>query len=352
MSQNVSQNVQTIIDHTNRILFAAASSVISLVTIIGNILIITAFVQVRSLKRKPSNVLILALSITDLLFGIYEYMFYALPYYFYHGNPFDQTGCILNTALNELFMIGNLLLVAISIDRVLLVSLPYPKYTKTLTLFRVRMTILACYSIGLVAAIIEVGLWDYALRKQASAAEINFKMFCKSPTRRLKWFASVFFVALTLVPVLLIGILSAIFFCLLRRRIRKDRRVGDFPYMSSSTQFEISTVSSVGPLFHTNRSLLRGEAPEETRIKNRYIKPAVTLFALVAAMGISMFPLCSLMVVRVFSKHFSDGVPLTIASLIAQLNPLLDPLFYGATQKNVKELYKRKYDKLKKWWKA
>lgn len=103
MSQSVPRNTESLINHSNRILFAAASSVISLLTIIGNVLVIAAFVKVRSLKRKPSKVLILALSVTDLLFGIYEYVFFALPAYFYDGNPFDQTGCVLNTALSQLF---------------------------------------------------------------------------------------------------------------------------------------------------------------------------------------------------------------------------------------------------------
>ena len=167
----------------NWIYFAVASSIISIVTIIGNIIIIIAFIKVRSLRRKPSNALILALSVTDLLFGIYEFVFKAVPYYFHNGNPFDQAGCIVKVAFLNLYPIGNLLLVAISIDRVLLVSLPYPRYVKTLTFFRVRMIVLVCYSIGLVAAIIELSLWNFAITN--CTAEINFKIFCRSPPRCL-----------------------------------------------------------------------------------------------------------------------------------------------------------------------
>ena len=277
------------INHQNRIYFAVASSIINIVTIIGNILIIIAFIKVRSLRRKPSNALILALSITDLLFGIYELVFYAVPYYFYNGNPFGKSGCIVTVAFNNLYPISNLLLVAISIDRVLLVSLPYPKYVKTLTLFRVRMAVLACYLIGLVTAVIELSIWNLAIRK--SAEEINSAIFCKSPARHLEWFASIYFVALGFGPVFLIGILSAVFVCLLFRRIKTARRVGDLP--SYSTSNAVNAVSSLGPLFLARQSLSRGEALVETLIRNRYIKPAVTLFVLVAAMCISMLPLCT-----------------------------------------------------------
>ena len=129
--------------------------------------------------------------------------------------------CIIITAFNNLYLISNLLLVAISIDRVLLVSLPYPKYVKTITVFRVRIAILVCYSIGLVAAVIEVSLWNFAVR--ISAVEIDFKMLCRSPPRYLEWFVFIYYFAFIVFPVFLIGILSAVFvFCVVESSWSKE----------------------------------------------------------------------------------------------------------------------------------
>ena len=99
------------------------ATIITSITIIGNLLTIVAFFRVRMLRLNPSNQLILALSIADLLYAVFVLVFAAIPYAFLSYYPYGEIGCSILVAGSNFYVVGNLILVAISVDRLLLVSL-------------------------------------------------------------------------------------------------------------------------------------------------------------------------------------------------------------------------------------
>ena len=68
------------------------------------------------------------------------------------------------------------------------------------------------------------------------------------------------------------------------------------------------------------------------------MKSAITLTVLVVSMCISMLPYSIYLLVVGLSGRFSVIVN-DIMWIIVQLNPLLGPIFYAATQKQLREYY-------------
>ena len=195
---------------------------------------------------------------------------------------------------------------------------------------------------GLVSALFEMSLWQYAKTTNPVAAGINFTKYCFSPARFTRWFGLFYSLGLFCFPVLLIGILSGIFFCLLRVRIRKVA-AGSTTVSNSHGAGRVSTVSG-NVAEHSQRN------GEEVEPKSRYIKAAITLAALVAAMGICILPYCMYIIVGIFCSECTSVTALYIVLNIVHMNPLLDPIFYSATQRNIREYYRRKSNKVMKFF--
>ena len=62
------------------------------ITILANILTIIAFVKVPSLQIHTSNLLIFALSIADFVSGVYQLLYYGIPFAFGLSPPFGEIG--------------------------------------------------------------------------------------------------------------------------------------------------------------------------------------------------------------------------------------------------------------------
>ena len=221
------------------------------------------------------------------------------------------------------------------------------------------MTILMCYIICFLASLVELGLWNFAKRNNANARSIDYTQTCLYPPRRMKWIGLYISVCYFLTPLVLVGIFSAVFFNRLLVRIHKSRRVGIMPsalsqVTSANSASNIPTSSNSGsnaPNGDGSTANNANDCQQETTtansnashddnagVRRRYIKPAVTLAALVSAMGISMLPYCIYMLVVALSGSFSPDVT-NIMWLVLQLNPLLDPVFYAATQKGIRQYY-------------
>ena len=318
------------------------ATIITSITIIGNLFTIIAFFRIKMLQLNPSNRLILALSIADLLYAAFVLVFAAIPYAFLPYYPYGEIGCSILVAGSNFYVVGNLILVAISVDRLLLVSLAYSTYTKIQTRTRINLSIGVCYAMGLVSALFELSLWQYAKKTNPVAAAINFSKYCFSPARFTRWFGLFYSLGLFCFPVLLIGILSGVFFCLLRVRIQK---VANGRTTSSNAQPNVGRVSTVsGNVAENSR-----RNDEEVEPKSRYIKAAVTLAALVAALGICILPYCMYIIVGIFCSECTSVTALYIILNIVHMNPLLDPIFYSATQRNIREYYKSKCKKVLKF---
>ena len=320
--------------------YGVATFVMSILTVIGNLMIIAAFVVERNLRTRPSNLLVMSLSVADLLFGSYLFVYYGLPITFGLGHPFGEIGCMMSVFPEYSYIVGTLLLISISVDRVFLVSLDYSRYMRFQSASRVKVTIITCCLIGVAGASVEVGMWNFAKRINEAAAGIDFDLYCLYPQRRMKTFALYLATTFYVLPVLLIGILSSTFFCLLRRRIRKTVQIGSSVngYQTQSARLESQTTGSRDP---ANQE----EASRSTRT-NRYKKPAITLAALVTAMLISMFPYCIYLIVAVARPQINDPGLIYIMILICQFNPLLNPIFYGATQHQIRDLYRKQARKI------
>ena len=157
--------------------YGVSSLCISSLTVIGNSMTLWAFHMERSLRNNPSTYFIIALTFNDLLYGIHIFFFLGIPFTFQrrYGYFFGEVGCMMTVFLNHLFVIGNLILLAMSVDRVLLICLKYTTYRKVLTEFRVRLAIAFCYVIGLMLGMVEMSMWEFAKKDKDVAKKLNFE---------------------------------------------------------------------------------------------------------------------------------------------------------------------------------
>ena len=202
-------------------------SIVCFLTVFGNAGTIIAFLQVRGLREKPSDLLVLSLCITDFFTGLVALPLVS-PLYIIGFWPIGERLCKFSVLFSSLVVNTSLFsLLAISIDRVLLVSLNYSTYLKLQSRRRVIGIILLSWVISFVSVSIEWGLWDYSKTINMIAANIPFEFLCLSPSRRIQAFSAAYFIIFILIPVILVGICSVLFLILLHRRLsRNKRRVG------------------------------------------------------------------------------------------------------------------------------
>ena len=103
-----------------------------LVTFVGNLATIVAFVKVRPLHEKPSDLFILALSCADFGVGIELLLVFPVAAIGYW--PWGEVCCKMYSFLGNTCVFSGVIIIAfISCDRYLLISREYPKYIKLLT---------------------------------------------------------------------------------------------------------------------------------------------------------------------------------------------------------------------------
>ena len=307
-----------------------AHIVMQSVTIIANLMTIIAFAKIRSLRTHTSNLLIYALSITDFMWGIFQFLYSGVSFVYQSGPPFGELGCKISVPFEFMYNVGNMLLVAISVDRVLLVSLDYQKYVKIMTMRRLKVIIAVCYLICNIGSAIELGLWEVAKSALAPAKSLDYTHSCPFPARRaFKSFGSFVTLFYFILPLILVGILSGIFVNRLIIRLRKNRQI-----------------CVVNADVANQQNVTENAANEGQSAQKRYMKAAVTLAALVSAMCVSMLPYSLYILVSVLTgQNGSIAMELTVWGVVS-LNPLLDPLFYAATQKDIREFYGAKIKRL------
>ena len=320
-------------------IYGVTTFVMCIITIIGNVMTIVVFQQERSLTVKPSNLLILALSMTDLIYGTYILIYYGIIA-FGLGYPYGELGCMVSVVFENTFVVSNILLVCISLDRVILVTVSYSKYVKLQTVSRIRLQIAVCCCIGALSAVVELSLWNFAKRASEVAANIDFNVYCLFPPRRMKGYGLFFSIVYFCIPCLLVTLFSMFFFARLRTRMQNSRKIGDRTSSNAETR---STCAERSTTSDESGDTDRGSNP-----KNRYLKPAITLAALVASMSLSRLPYCLYTIIVGIHPQLNKYEVIYIMLLILQLSPLLDPLFYAASQRLIQDFYKRKFTKLLK----
>ncbi len=279
----------------------------------ANILIIAGFVKIPSLRaERPSEVLILNLAIVDLLTGL-ELSFASPSYVLFDMWPSGELGCRLGSGVFYICIHTSLAtLVAISVDRFLLVYNEYPTYLLIQSKYRVRMTIAVCWAVGICSFVVEQSVWNYSKTINENARNIDFNRVCLVPPRRIYSYSLIVFLLLYITPTMVVTLSSIAFIHTLRKRLRSINAVQAVP-----------------------RSTLR-------RQSHRYTKPAVSLVALVVSMIVCMFPYSFyVIIVNMFCSECGNPDILYGFVFLQYINAGLDPILYGITHRKIRKYYIR-----------
>ncbi len=334
------------------ILYAVFLSSLSLLVITINLAVIWVFSVEQSLREKPSDLLILNLSIIELIQGFTLLMFPA--HQFVLGAwKYGKIGCKLYAFFGDSTAFGSLMiLVALSTDRLLLVWVEYPKYLKIQSRQNIHIIILICWICSMIPMAIEIGLWEHAMDYPV-VGHIYYEYECLSPMRRLEIISLIFFAFFILSPVLLVTSFSAAFLCLLQRRLVKSYRKTPYSVKTNemtprsaqiSVEVEKGSETSVSTNPSTSTSNLT-KSPISGTLQKRYIRPAVTLGALVLAMLICFLPYCCYVIISAFCPFCTRGADPTILHsllILQHFNAFMGPLFYAMTQRKIKAYFKKK----------
>ena len=264
---------------TINIHFAVLVPLVSLLIMTSNMAIIIAFRKIPSLLERPSELLILNLAFADFLTGLALTL--DSPSLIISGSwPFKAYGCRLVIALfYGTIHTGLATLLAISVDRFLLIYKQYPQYLKVVSQTHVKITIMVCWSIGVLSVVIEQSLWNVAKKiDRETAGGIDFDKICLVPPRRIRAYSITLFLTLYILPVAIISGLSLAFFCLLLKRLKSNNRLGPGSALSTA---DVSS-SSIAGIGHEDASATAGNdgLRRATTTHKRYLKPVISLLCL------------------------------------------------------------------------
>ncbi len=300
-------------------------------TIVGNLSTIIAFAKVRSLREKPSDLLILALSCADLGIGFALAMLFPVTAIGYW--PWGERGCQFYVFFANIFVFSGVIITAcISLDRYLLISRDYPKYVQIQTKKNVIVTILIVYGYATLVGVIEMALWNtISVPIPGGKKNFNYARECRSPPKHNFMYAVIMFMVNMFLPMIIVEFLSLTFVFLLRRKLKKRAQVGD---MSENRSFQLTASSTRG----TNSNVGQNVA-KNTR--SRYTKAAITLGALVIALNFCMPPfVLYILTVSFFCPECSNGLVRDMLSNLIFFNSCLNPLLYAATMGKIRRFYK------------
>ena len=309
------------------VLFAVLIVMFSLTTCLANLGIIIAFWKNHQLKEKPNDLLMLALSVLDFFQGLILFPLHTSLFVFDRWIG-GETLCKSYIAMAYTSVTAGLLLVSVvSLDRLLLVTMQYPHYVKYQSKQRILFSIACCLAVSLIPAVVDMAVWDFAKSNSAIAAGIDFDYVCLSPTRWMPQVSLVFLFVFVLLPVVLVAALSIAFIRALHKRLNRNRRVGTDEEESTS-----SYSGSAGPITSEQRS---------KRTRNRYIKPGVTLGALVVAMTVSVCPYLSyVVIVGLVCQPCLRPALVYQLSVLLYSKPLFDAVLYSVTESKMRQFYK------------
>ena len=211
-------------------------------------------------------------------------------------------------------------------DRLLLVSMPYPAYMNFTTKLRIKFTILICFVVSAIPTVMEMTLWDFAKSQEAFANMMNFESFdedCISPTYvALPTITLPFTLFFNTFAVLLITALSVILMHKLGKLLKKHRAIGN----GNINDF-------LGPITLQ---------VHEKRIQNRIIKPIVILLAFVFSTIICIVPSQVYFISRRILCPTCVNIPIPgpiITVSLIHCTSLLDAIFYVITEKQIRRFY-------------
>ena len=331
-----SENFVSVANSTDvnvNVFFAIFLPVLSLVTIVLNSMTVFAFWKLDKLREKPSELLILNLSCADFLTGLFVIPLWSPVYMTPEHWPMGEIGCRIAISALNMAIHGSLFaLLSISIDRFMLISMDYPRYVHTQTKRTIKFIIAACWCIAVITVAIEMGFWSRAMTIDEDAATVDFNQYCLSPPRRLSRFSLSFFLILYLIPVIAVCTLSIAFLYRLHLRLQDGEKKRLRSASSPPSQISLDSESNQVSLIPARE------------IRSRYVKPAVTLVALVLAMTICMLPYCLYVIITdiMFVCPTCQNVKLLYNLLLLQFcNACLDPFLYAMTKGKIRNFYSK-----------
>ncbi|XP_072037144.1 melanopsin-like [Amphiura filiformis] len=309
--------------------------IIGILTLISNMATIVAFLKVRSLRQKPSNLLILNLSCAD--FGVGLIQFYEIPLIANKPWPYDKFGCQLLAFLGNMFVsAGMLTTVSISIDRFLLLSREYPKYLRIQSRKRIMCIIGGIWLYGILLGTSEVLLWDM-LTPPALHDYFDFSQDCRSPPKHNLVFALVLFITGIFGPLLTIESFSLAFVVRLIQKLRQ-------PMVHPENANQSSNRSAAGPSSSSNVPMAHGAAitRPDADTNKRYKKAAILLGAIVLTVNICTLPyVLYVIITSFFCPQCNKAYHRDILRYLLYFNSCINPFLYAATMIKIRGYYKR-----------
>ncbi|XP_033646796.1 5-hydroxytryptamine receptor-like [Asterias rubens] len=349
---------------------ATLLSLATIMTVFGNFGTLAAFVSDPSLHQKPSNLLLVSLSVADLLMGLIvlplRVVETALGYW-----PLKEELCMVEVFFADIALtVAIFTVTAISVDRYLLVAKDYSRYVALQSLTTVRITICSIWVLVLLSALLEMILWwTDALQNRAI---VNFDFICLPPVKLDERFLYCIFIFGFFIPLLIILFCSIGFMHHLRKRLKgKIHANGDF----GNTEMSASAASTAGRPRKTawttvtaspprgsvvnnalaapppvndgasTTSAANGQETRETRrkltVKNRYLKPAITMAALLAVFTACTLPY--LVIAAIITPICTYCIPYATRVHVANLmfaNSCINPILYAVTQNKIRQFYR------------
>ncbi len=324
--------------------------IMTFLVFVGNITTIVAFWKVPLLREKPSNLLILNLTCADL--GVGFSLLMVTPGRFVGHWLWGKIGCQINVFILNLFIItGMLTTLAISVDRYLLITKPYPRYVVLQSQRSILKIIAGIWFYALIWGIVEIIMWDVIVNS-LSVDYFDFNKICTSPAKHIFLPAAIYFVINFLVPLIAIEVLSICFIVNMRNKLKRTNPM-DQDSSSVSQTGSVSVFNSRHRL-RSRPGLTTGEGepsevPQDEEgtidrhpIRKRYMKAAVTLAGLVIILNVCCLPyiLYTLITSLLCPWCRNDKVSFILFQVV-RTNSSLNPFLYALTMAKIRQFYKK-----------
>ena len=320
-----------------RIVYAIITGIIIVLNLIANTATIIAFCKVPGLRMKPSDLLILNLSIADLGMGCLQAYFCLPQTQILRFWPFGKVGCQIGDFTGiTLICVGFMTTLAIVFDRFLLITMTYPKYVKMQSRLRIMLTMLVTWLYGFVIGATDVAVWDFVKIPTELDQFFDYSKKCRSPPQHNAVYSLFMYSSTVFLPLLGIETFSILFVILLYRKLRRSVVVEPSNDSRSRESASLDARDNNGLKDASEND--RNSAGDS---RKRYRKAAAVLGALVIVLNLCLLPfiLYSLSV-SLFCPQCYNVLVREILLDVIYLNSCINPFMYAVTMSKIRNFYK------------
>lgn len=215
------------------IVIGVLAAIASIVTVVGNIMVLVAFVMEKSL-RQPSNYLIASLAVTDVLIGMFSMPLYTLYLLSDSYWPLGQWACDLWLSLDyTVCLVSQYTVFLITLDRFCSVKIP-AKYRNWRTGAKIKIMIAATWLVPSLVFFISVIGWQYFVGIRTVEVHQCFVQFTDDPLFNTILVISYYWVTL----IIMVGLYVGIYRVALGLQVKseeKRKRISKMTAMSTTT---------------------------------------------------------------------------------------------------------------------